>query len=108
MKTTELVRKQIAENSILLYMKGTPQFPMCGFSGSVVNVLKKYDHEYSFVNVLEHERIMQALPEVSDWPTFPQLFINGELVGGADIVGQLDKAGELKPLLESANVAAES
>lgn len=108
MKTTELVRKQISENPILLYMKGTPQFPMCGFSGSVVTILKKYNHEYSFVNVLEHERIMQALPEVSDWPTFPQLFINGELIGGADIVGQLDKSGELNPLLESAQVSVGS
>ena len=102
MKISEIIQQQISENPIILYMKGNPQFPMCGFSGGVVATLKKYDCQFSYVDVLEHPRIRQGLPEYSDWPTFPQLFVNGELVGGADIIAGMDKSGELKPLLDSA------
>ncbi len=106
MRTSDIIKKQLADNTIILYMKGNPQFPMCGFSGSVVAALQKHGCEFSYVDVLENPRIRQALPEVSDWPTFPQLFINGELVGGADIITGMDKSGELKPLLDS--VASET
>jgi monothiol glutaredoxin len=102
MKTSEMIKQQISENPIILYMKGNPQFPMCGFSASAVSSLKKNGCEFAFVNVLEHPRIRQGLPEYSEWPTFPQLFINGELIGGSDIISDMDKAGTLKAALEAA------
>lgn len=102
MKTSEIIKKQIEGNAVILYMKGTPQFPMCGFSGAAVQALKRNDCEFSYVNVLENPRIREALPEVSNWPTFPQLFVRGDLVGGADIVTSMDKSGELKAVLLAA------
>ena len=102
MKTTEIIKKQLEENPIILYMKGNPQFPMCGFSAAAVDALQSNDCEFAFVNVLEQPRIRQALPEYSEWPTFPQLFVNGELVGGADIIKAMNATGELKTLLDQA------
>ena len=91
-----IVKEQIKENPILLYMKGTPQAPECGFSQKVIQILNTYDKAYSFVNILENPDIRKDLPKVSDWPTFPQLYINGELLGGSDIVEVLHKSGELQ------------
>lgn len=102
-KTTDIIREQIKDNAVILYMKGNPTFPMCGFSGTAVAALKNNNCEFAYVDVLEHPRIMQGLPEVSDWPTFPQLFVKGELIGGSDIVAEMDKSGQLKTLLESAD-----
>ncbi len=102
MKTSEIIKKQIAENSIILYMKGNPQFPMCGFSAAAVEAVQSTGCEFAFVNVLEQPRIRQGLPEISEWPTFPQLFVSGELVGGADIIKKMNASGQLKPLLEMA------
>jgi len=101
MKTTDIIKKQIAENPVILYMKGNPQFPMCGFSAAAVEALNSTGHQFAFVNVLEQPRIRQGLPEVSDWPTFPQLFVKGELVGGADIIKEMNAAGQLKELLDT-------
>jgi monothiol glutaredoxin len=106
MKTSEMIKKQLAENPVILYMKGNPQFPMCGFSAAAVEAIQSTGTQFAFVNVLEQPRIRQGLPEVSEWPTFPQLFVNGELVGGADIIKDMNASGQLKTLLETAEPAA--
>ena len=92
----EEIKEQIKENAILLYMKGTPEAPECGFSQKVVQILNTCGKTYSFVNILENPDIRKELPKVSDWPTFPQLYINGEFMGGSDIVEELYKSGELQ------------
>lgn len=96
------IKKQIAENSILLYMKGSPQFPQCGFSARAVKCIKECDVDFAFINILEAPEIRQALPQYSDWPTFPQLYVNEELIGGSDIISELHEQGELASLLNSA------
>jgi len=102
MTTEEKIRKQLAENPIILYMKGVPTNPQCGFSGKAVGILTETDIPYSYVNVLEAPFIREKLPSISHWPTYPQLFVNGELVGGCDIVEEMSKNGSLLPLLQSA------
>ena len=97
----EKIRSQIGTNPIVLYMKGTPQIPQCGFSAQTVQTLAGYGRKFAFVNVLEHPEIRATLPGISNWPTFPQLFINGELVGGCDIVGEMHTSGELKTMLDA-------
>lgn len=103
METLDKIKQQIANNSVLLYMKGTPQFPMCGFSGRVVQILKALKTKFSYVNILENPDIRSELPKYAQWPTFPQLYINGELIGGCDIVTEMQDKNELLPLLEAAN-----
>ncbi|NVK30562.1 MAG: Grx4 family monothiol glutaredoxin [Gammaproteobacteria bacterium] len=98
----ERIKSQVESNPVLLYMKGTPQMPMCGFSARTVEVLKGYGKEFAFVNVLADPEIRANLPQFSEWPTFPQLFINGELVGGCDIVMEMNESGELQPMVEAA------
>ncbi|WP_428036957.1 Grx4 family monothiol glutaredoxin [Amphritea sp.] len=100
MNTEEKIRKQLAENPVLLYMKGTPEEPKCGFSRNAVNALAELGATYSYINVLESPFIREKLPSVSDWPTFPQLFIKGELVGGSDVVCEMVADGSLKPMLD--------
>jgi monothiol glutaredoxin len=102
MDTQERIKQQIAQNPVLLYMKGTPDFPQCGFSAQTVQALKQCDAEFAYVNILEEPEIRSTLKEVSNWPTFPQLFVNGELVGGCDIVTELYHSGELQPLVRDA------
>jgi len=102
MKTSELIQKQVDENPIIIYMKGTPDFPQCGFSANAINALKSTGLPFAYINVLENQRIFQGLPEYADWPTFPQIFISGELVGGGDNVVEMMKDGSLKPLMEQA------
>ncbi|WP_078118620.1 Grx4 family monothiol glutaredoxin [Thiosocius teredinicola] len=102
MKTTDKIRKQLEENPIILYMKGTPEEPRCGFSAKAAAAMKASGYPFAFVDVLASPLIMEALPEVSDFPTFPQLFINGEIIGGSDIVEAMMASGELQPMLESA------
>ena len=102
MKIVDKIRQQIETNPIILYMKGTPDNPQCGFSATAVKALKTTRLPYAYVNVLEQPFIREKLPSVSDWPTFPQLFVKGELVGGSDIVDQLAQDGQLKTMLESA------
>ena len=103
MDITDKIKNQIAENNILIYMKGTPYEPKCGFSSRAVQALIECEAEFSFVDVLENQEVRVQLPTVSDWPTFPQVFINGELVGGADIISQLHESGELKQMVTSAS-----
>ena len=100
------IEQQIAENSVILYMKGTPQLPMCGFSMRTVEVLKQCNQEFAFVNIIADPAIRETLPQVSDWPTFPQLYIEGELVGGCDIVLELAESGELKKMIDKASTQA--
>lgn len=100
--TIELIKEQIDTNPVLLYMKGTPQFPMCGFSARVVQILKELDTDFHHVNVLENPDIRQELPKYAKWPTFPQLYIQGELIGGCDIITEMYQDDELQPLLKKA------
>jgi len=102
----ERIAQQIGENPVLLYMKGTPQMPMCGFSMRTVEVLKKCNKEFAYVNIIADPAIRETLPGVSDWPTFPQLYIEGELVGGCDITLELAESGELQKMIDKASVKA--
>ncbi|MBA3582506.1 MAG: Grx4 family monothiol glutaredoxin [Gammaproteobacteria bacterium] len=97
------IKEQVETNSIILYMKGTPQFPMCGFSSRTVDALKQCGKEFAYVNILLDQDIRANLPKYSDWPTFPQLYVNGELVGGCDIVTDMFQTGELQKLLATVN-----
>ena len=100
MTLSEQIQDEIKSNSIILYMKGTKQMPMCGFSSTVVNILNMHDIEYKDVNVLENPEIRVQLSAFSNWPTIPQLFVNGELVGGCDIAIELHNNGELEKIFE--------
>ena len=100
MSLEDKIKNDIKNNSIMLYMKGTKLMPMCGFSATVINILNSYGVEYESVNVLEDPEIRIKLSEYSDWPTIPQLFVNGELVGGCDIAMELHSNGQLKEIFE--------
>lgn len=100
----EIIEKQIATNPVIIYMKGTPEAPECGFSVAAVAALKSTGAEFAFVNVLQAPSIRERLPSVSHWPTFPQLFVHGELVGGSDIVVAMVADGSLQALLNGAAV----
>ena len=104
MDIIEKINNQIADNKILLYMKGSPDKPQCGFSQRASQILMACGKEFSFVDILTNPEIRQELPSVSEWPTFPQLFINGELVGGSDIMMEMYQNGELKELIDSTEV----
>ena len=103
MDLKEQIVNDIDSNSIILYMKGTKEMPMCGFSNSVVQVLNHYGAEYKDVNILEDPMIRVKLSEHSNWPTIPQLFVKGELIGGADITLELHQNGQLLDILDKAN-----
>jgi len=94
------IKDQLGSNDVLLYMKGTPDFPQCGFSGQAVAALNAIGKPYSFVNIFEDPEIRDGLKEYSNWPTFPQLYVKGELIGGCDIVIEMYRSGELQKLLE--------
>ena len=96
------IEQQLKSHDILLYMNGTPDFPQCGFSGQAVAALNAIGKPYAFVNIFEDEEIRQGLKAYSNWPTFPQLYVKGELIGGSDIVVEMYHSGELKQLLEEA------
>ncbi|HAZ61456.1 MAG TPA: Grx4 family monothiol glutaredoxin [Gammaproteobacteria bacterium] len=100
MDIQEQIRKTIAENEIIIFMKGSPQFPQCGFSLRASQVLAACGVEYAHVDVLAEPAVRQALPAISNWPTFPQVFVRGELVGGCDILVELFQKGELQGLLK--------
>ena len=102
MPIKEKIKEQIKDNEILIYMKGSPYEPKCGFSAKTVQALIDCGAEFSYVDILENQEIRQLLPEISDWPTFPQVFVKGELIGGCDIVTEMHEAGELKTLISSA------
>ena len=100
MNVQERIHQQVTSHPVVLYIKGTPQFPRCGFSGTAVQVLKACGvSDYFAVNVLEDPEIFENLKYYANWPTFPQLYIKGELVGGADIMREMYQSGELQKLL---------
>lgn len=99
MNVIERIKDQLENNAVVLYMKGTPDFPQCGFSGQAVQVLDACQAKYAYVNIFEDLEVREALKEYSNWPTYPQLYIGGELVGGCDIVVDLFKQGELVKML---------
>ncbi len=102
MKTEEKILNQLATHPIILYMKGVPNNPQCGFSGKAVNILNATNIPYAYVNVLAAPFIREKLPKISRWPTYPQLFVNGELIGGCDIIEEMSINGSLVPLLNTA------
>ena len=102
MDTLTTIKEQIESNAILLYMKGTPKFPQCGFSSQTVQNLMNCGERFAFVNILEHPDIRTELPKYANWPTFPQLWIKGELVGGCDIITDLAQSGELAEMIAAA------
>ena len=103
MTIEEKLKQQIKENDILIYMKGTPYEPQCGFSAKTVQALIECDAKISYVDVIENNDVRTTLPSVSDWPTFPQVFIKGELIGGADIVTQMHESGDLQKAIDDAS-----
>lgn len=94
------IEDQLKSNKITLYMKGTPDMPQCGFSAKTASILKSYGVPFASFNIFDDEDIRQGLKEYSEWPTYPQLYVNGELVGGCDIVTELHENGALKAILE--------
>ena len=99
MDVNQRIEEQLKSHDVLLYMKGTPDFPQCGFSGQTVAALKSVGKPFAFVNIFEDPEIREGLKTYSNWPTFPQLYVNGELVGGCDIVVEMYHSGELHSLL---------
>ena len=100
MDTQERIKQQVTGNPVVLYMKGTPQFPQCGFSANAVQILKACGVDQVFtVNVLEEPEIRQGIKDYANWPTIPQLYVNGEFVGGSDIMREMYQSGELQKLL---------
>lgn len=104
MSATDRIKADIASNDIVLFMKGTPAMPQCGFSATVVHILDHVGVKYKGVNVLADPEIRQGIKDFSSWPTIPQLYVNGEFVGGSDILREMYQTGELKKMLESAGV----
>lgn len=102
MDVLERIAKQVADNPIIIYMKGTPQMPQCGYSSRASQALAACGVEFAYVNVLQDPEIFESLPRFADWPTFPQIYINGELIGGCDITLELYQSGELKQMMEAA------
>ena len=104
MSINEFIDKEVKSNEVVLFMKGTPQFPMCGFSGQVVQILDYLGVPYKGLNVLDSEDLRQGVKDYSSWPTVPQLYVKGEFVGGCDIIREMFQAGELQELLKEKGV----
>jgi monothiol glutaredoxin len=103
MNIQERIGKVIEENSVMLFMKGSPDFPQCGFSGRVVQILEAYDAEFGSVDVLIDSELREGIKTYSNWPTIPQLYIQGEFIGGSDIVMEMHETGELKEKFDALN-----
>ncbi len=99
MDINERIEEQLESNQVMLYMKGSPDFPQCGFSGQTVAALKAIGRPFAYVNIFEDPEIREGLKQYSNWPTFPQLYVKGELIGGCDIVMEMFESGELQNLL---------
>ena len=102
METIERIKEQISENTVLLYMKGSPKLPSCGFSSQASQALISCDEQFAYVDILQNPDIRAELPKYADWPTFPQLWVDGELVGGCDIILEMFQQGELQTLVKEA------
>lgn len=106
MNVQDKIRKQVEENTIILYMKGTPQFPQCGFSGRATQLLKSCGAKFASVDVLADAEIREGVKQFSSWPTVPQLYIKGQFIGGSDIMAELHQKGELQKLVAEAQGGA--
>src|SRR3984893_5592165 len=104
MAIEQFIKNEVTQNDVVLFMKGTPQFPMCGFSGQVVQILDYVGVPYTGINVLDSEELRQAVKSYANWPTIPQLYVKGEFVGGCDIIREMFQAGELQSLLKDKGV----
>ena len=104
MAIEKFIQNEVKGNDVVLFMKGTPQFPMCGFSGQVVQILDYIGVPYKGLNVLENEELRNGIKTYSNWPTIPQLYVKGEFIGGCDIVREMFQAGELQQLLADKGV----
>lgn len=102
MDVLDRIKEQVESNPVIVYMKGTPQLPMCGFSSRTSEVMKQAGVEFAYVNVMADPEIFANLPRYADWPTFPQIYIKGELVGGHDIVMEMHENGEFLPMMKEA------
>ena len=103
-QTVEQIKKDINDNKVMLYMKGTKDFPQCGFSAQVVNILNHVGAEYETRNVLEDDNLRQGIKQFSNWPTIPQLYVDGEFVGGCDIIREMYEQGEVQQHLQTLNL----
>ena len=108
MAINQFIDNEVKSNDVVLFMKGTPQFPMCGFSGQVVQILDYLGVPYKGLNVLENEELRNGIKSYSNWPTIPQLYVKGEFVGGCDIVREMFQAGELQTLLKDKGVTTKA
>jgi monothiol glutaredoxin len=106
MDVNDRIRKELSTAPVVLFMKGTPEFPQCGFSAQTSSALRLLGAQFHHVNIFEDPELREALKRFSNWPTYPQLYINGELVGGCDIVLEMYRSGELRQALETAGVVA--
>jgi len=104
-QTKDLINKEIENNDVCLFMKGTPDAPQCGFSMAVSNILKILEVNFKGVNVLESQQIREGIKEYSEWPTIPQLYIKKEFLGGCDIIKEMHENGELKKILKDKNLS---
>ena len=102
MDVMQRIDEQVKSNPIVIYMKGTPQMPMCGFSSRASQAMQSCGVEFAYVNVLSDPEVFENLPRYQNWPTFPQIYVNGELIGGHDILMEMYQKGELQPLLQTA------
>ncbi|MEE9338833.1 MAG: Grx4 family monothiol glutaredoxin [Methylococcaceae bacterium] len=107
MDVMERIDSAVKENAVIIFMKGTPQLPQCGFSSRTSQVLMSYGVPFAYVNVIEDPEIFQNLPRYQNWPTFPQIYIKGELIGGHDIVAEMHENGELKTALDAVKTESE-
>ncbi len=102
MDTMNQIKQLVESNAVIIFMKGTPQFPQCGFSSRSSEALKACGEKFAYINIFEEPEIYKNLPQFSDWPTFPQIYIDGELIGGCDITMELYQRGELKNMVKDA------
>lgn len=105
MDVIDRIKTQLSGSPVLLYMKGTPDFPQCGFSATAVRALKAVGAEFNTVNIFEEPELREALKQYSNWPTYPQLYVNGELVGGCDIIVEMYNSGELQKMIGEAKAS---
>ena len=103
-QTNDLISKEIENNEVCLFMKGTPDAPQCGFSMAVSNMLKILEVEFKGINVLENQNLREGIKKFSDWPTIPQLYVKGEFVGGCDIIKEMFESKDLQKLLDSKSI----
>jgi len=108
MSVVDRIKSDISENDVVLYMKGTPIFPQCGFSAAVVGVLSHLGVKFKGINILEDAELRQGIKDFSNWPTIPQLYVKGEFVGGCDIVREMYQSGELQQILGQKGIATKA